>query len=155
MSKEEVQRRFDQLPPEQKIKETSEAHDEADLWNNDFDILRGLKEKPTEEQWLTYRKEIEELHDDVMGKAEELYGTKGSVTADRKIREYAASMPTKPVDRYRYVGWHKVVGSGTSYKTSPLLDLPGAYSVKSFLLKLRDELDDSENFKKLMKRYYG
>lgn len=101
-------------------------------------------EKPTKEAWEAYREKIRGLYDEVSKKAESLYGANGERLVRNRVCGLRDRIPRKEFNPHDYIAYHKIIGSGTGYEITPLLDMPKPYSVEDFLLKLKDDLDDTE-----------
>lgn len=110
------------------------------------------EEKPTKEAWEAYGGKIRALYDEVCKKAESLYGRNGQRLVRNKTCDLRDRIPKKEFTPNDYIAWHKIIGSGTGYEITPLLDMPKPYSVEDFLLQLKDNLDDTEKCKKYIDR---
>ena len=91
------------------------------------------------EEWHNLKQEIENSVMQVKDYAREKAGNRWW---EGRIAEFGNKVKANVPDYGKYIAWHRLISSGTDFKTSPKFDLPEPYSVRSFIQECVKELDD-------------
>jgi hypothetical protein len=96
------------------------------------------------EIWEKTKKEIEDLNREVLDLAKEKMGRNSVLWVHNKKLEFQKIIKKEAEinNLEDYVAWHRIIGSSVDMSKAPKLDFPNPYSVKEFLINLKEEINN-------------